>query len=79
MPLLLMFDCLWPLWFVLKLQGLYFTIYSFIFSHDLINRFIDLFIIDCYSRIAMPPMKLPMAILDECVGHKIWIVMKSKR
>ncbi len=24
-------------------------------------------------------MKLPMAVLDECIGHKIWIVMKGKR
>lgn len=24
-------------------------------------------------------MKLPMAVLDQCVGHKIWIVMKGKR
>jgi U6 snRNA-associated Sm-like protein LSm5 len=23
--------------------------------------------------------KLPMAVLDECIGHKIWIVMKGKR
>lgn len=35
-------------------------------------------IIDSYIYIKMP-MKLPMAVLDECVGHKVWIVMKGKR
>lgn len=25
------------------------------------------------------PSKLPMSVLDECVGHKLWIIMKGKR
>ena len=25
------------------------------------------------------PSKLPMSVLDECVGHKLWVIMKGKR